>query len=138
MQTKNTPAILLLADGKVFHGNACGMIGTTTGEIAFNTGMSGYQEIFTDPSYYGQIITMANAHIGNYGAHDMEIESNRSQIKGFVVKKLNNCGVSQVDNINLNSFSALDEYFSHRRAKKLGENDYGRCISVIKKTFLQN
>ena len=90
MQTKNTPAILLLADGKVFHGNACGMIGTTTGEIAFNTGMSGYQEIFTDPSYYGQIITMANAHIGNYGAHDMEIESNRSQIKGLVVKKFAN------------------------------------------------
>ena len=59
-------------------------------------------------------------------------------LRGFVVKKLNNCGVSQVDNINLNSFSASEEYFSHRRAKKLGENDYGRCISVIKKTTIQN
>ena len=59
-------------------------------------------------------------------------------LRGFVTKKLNNCGVSQVDNINLNSFSASEEYFSHRRAKKLGENDYGRCISVIKKTKVEN
>ncbi len=59
-------------------------------------------------------------------------------LRSFVVKKLNNCGVSQVDNINLDSFSASNEYFSHRRAKKLGENDYGRCISVIKKTTIQN
>ena len=90
MQTNNTPAILILADGTVFKGNACGKIGTTTGEIAFNTGMSGYQEIFTDPSYHGQIITMANAHIGNYGAHEEEIESNTAQIKGLVVKKFAN------------------------------------------------
>jgi carbamoyl-phosphate synthase small subunit len=87
MHLKNTKAVLLLADGTVFHGKSCGKIGTTTGEIAFNTGMTGYQEIFTDPSYYGQIITMANAHIGNYGANELEIESNKSQIKGLVVKK---------------------------------------------------
>ena len=87
MQTNNTPAILILADGTTFKGNACGKIGTTTGEIAFNTGMSGYQEIFTDPSYHGQIVTMANAHIGNYGAHEEEIESGNAQIKGLVVKK---------------------------------------------------
>ena len=87
MNSKNTKAVLLLSDGTVFHGKSCGKIGTTTGEIAFNTGMTGYQEIFTDPSYYGQIITMANAHIGNYGANELEIESNQSQIKGLVVKK---------------------------------------------------
>ena len=87
MHSKNTKAVLLLSDGTVFHGKSCGKIGTTTGEIAFNTGMTGYQEIFTDPSYYGQIITMANAHIGNYGANELEIESNQSQIKGLVVKK---------------------------------------------------
>ena len=87
MSSKNINAVLVLSDGTTFQGKSCGKIGTTTGEIAFNTGMSGYQEIFTDPSYHGQIITMANAHIGNYGANKFEIESNSSQIKGLVVKK---------------------------------------------------
>jgi carbamoyl-phosphate synthase small subunit len=60
-----TPAVLLLADGTVAHGQAFGAIGTTTGEICFNTGMTGYQEVFTDPSYFGQILIMNAAHIGN-------------------------------------------------------------------------
>jgi carbamoyl-phosphate synthase small subunit len=81
------PAVLVLADGTVFHGKAAGAIGTTTGEIAFNTGMTGYQEIFTDPSYYGQILVMATAHIGNYGTHTDEIESNTIKIAGLVTKK---------------------------------------------------
>ena len=59
-------------------------------------------------------------------------------LRGFISKKFNNNGVLHVDNINVDSFSAVEQYFSHRRAKKLGENDYGRCISVIKKTTLQN
>jgi carbamoyl-phosphate synthase small subunit len=80
-------AVLVLSDGTIFHGKSCGKIGTATGEIAFNTGMTGYQEIFTDPSYHGQIITMANAHIGNYGTNKFEVESNNSKIKGLVVKK---------------------------------------------------
>ncbi|MGI9158392.1 MAG: carbamoyl-phosphate synthase domain-containing protein, partial [Saprospiraceae bacterium] len=57
-------AILLLEDGTVFHGKAAGKIGTTSGEICFNTGMTGYQEVFTDPSYYGQVIIMNSVHIG--------------------------------------------------------------------------
>lgn len=81
------PAVLLLEDGTVYHGKAAGAIGTTAGEIAFNTGMTGYQEIFTDPSYYGQIIVMATAHIGNYGAHDDEIESDSIKIAGLVTKR---------------------------------------------------
>jgi carbamoyl-phosphate synthase small subunit len=81
------PAILLLADGTVFHGKATGMIGTTTGEIAFNTGMTGYQEVFTDPSYFGQILIMTTAHIGNYGVHAHEIESDSIKIAGLVTKK---------------------------------------------------
>jgi carbamoyl-phosphate synthase small subunit len=87
MHSKNIKAVLLLSDGTVFQGKSCGKVGTTTGEIAFNTGMTGYQEIFTDPSYYGQILTMANSHIGNYGANKLEIESDQNQIKGLVVKK---------------------------------------------------
>jgi len=81
------PAILLLEDGTVFHGKAAGKIGITAGEIAFNTGMTGYQEIFTDPSYFGQILVMATAHIGNYGAHDEEIESEGIKIAGLVTKR---------------------------------------------------
>ena len=79
-------AILMLADGTIFKGYALGAIGTTTGEICYNTGMTGYQEIFTDPSYFGQIMTMTNAHIGNYGVHDKEQESARLQISGLVCR----------------------------------------------------
>jgi carbamoyl-phosphate synthase small subunit len=81
------PAVLVLEDGAVFHGKAAGTIGTTTGEIAFNTGMTGHQEILTDPSYYGQILVMATAHIGNYGAHPDEIESDDIKIAGLVTKR---------------------------------------------------
>ncbi len=79
-------AILLLEDGTVFHGNAIGKIGTTSGEICFNTGMTGYQEIFTDPSYYAQIMVMTTAHIGNYGMKKSEIESDDIKIAGLVTK----------------------------------------------------
>ena len=81
------PAVLVLEDGTHFKGNAIGVTGTTTGEIAFNTGMTGYQEIFTDPSYYGQILVMTTSHIGNYGIHDEEIESDSIKISGLVCKK---------------------------------------------------
>ncbi|MXV17286.1 glutamine-hydrolyzing carbamoyl-phosphate synthase small subunit [Hufsiella ginkgonis] len=83
------PAILLLEDGTVYHGKAAGKIGTTTGEICFNTGMTGYQEIFTDPSYFGQIMVTTNAHIGNYGIHEDEIESGDIKIAGLVCKNFN-------------------------------------------------
>lgn len=80
------PAVLLLEDGKVFYGKSAGKIGTTTGEICFNTGMTGYQEIFTDPSYYGQIMVTTNAHIGNYGTKNSDVESDRIMISGLVCK----------------------------------------------------
>lgn len=84
------PAVLLLEDGTVFHGLSCGKVGTTSGEIAFNTGMTGYQEVFTDPSYYGQILIMNTTHIGNYGVHDAEAESDCVMISGLVTKKFSN------------------------------------------------
>lgn len=80
-------AFLLLEDGTVFDGIAIGKIGTTTGEIAFNTGMTGYQEVFTDPSYFGQVLVMTSAHIGNYGVHDSEVESNGMKVAGIIIKK---------------------------------------------------
>lgn len=87
--TAKTPAILLLEDGKVFYGKAAGKIGIATGEICFNTGMTGYQEIFTDPSYFGQIIVATNVHIGNYGVNNDEVESDSIKIAGLVCKKFN-------------------------------------------------
>jgi carbamoyl-phosphate synthase small subunit len=80
-------AVLVLEDGTVFDGVAIGKIGTTTGEIAFNTGMTGYQEVFTDPSYFGQILVMNTAHIGNYGVHTDEVESDGIKVAGMVIKK---------------------------------------------------
>ena len=68
-------AVLLLEDGTIFHGNSAGVEGISTGELCFNTGMTGYQEVFTDPSYYGQLMITTNAHIGNYGIHNEEVES---------------------------------------------------------------
>lgn len=86
-KSSQVPAILVLADGTVFKGKSCGAIGTSYGEIAFNTGMTGYQEIFTDPSYFGQVLVMATAHIGNYGVHEDEVESESVKIAGVVCKK---------------------------------------------------
>ena len=85
--TEKNKAILLLADGTVFEGTAIGKPGTYSGEIAFNTGMTGYQEIFTDPSYYEQILIMTTSHIGNYGTIKKEIESDSIKIAGLIVKK---------------------------------------------------
>ncbi len=82
-------AILLLEDGTVFQGRAAGKTGVTTGEICFNTGMTGYQEIFTDPSYFGQILVSTNVHIGNYGIKNDEIESEHIKIAGFVCRNFN-------------------------------------------------
>lgn len=78
--------ILMLQDGTVFYGKSCGKIGTTAGEIAFNTGMTGYQEVFTDPSYFGQILIMTNPHIGNYGTFSEDVESDGMKIAGLVTK----------------------------------------------------
>lgn len=83
---KDQKAILLLDDGTIFYGRKIGAKGTTTGELAFNTGMTGYQEIFTDPSYFGQIVVMASSHIGNYGTVAADVESDRVKIAGLVCK----------------------------------------------------
>ncbi|HEX8548103.1 MAG TPA: glutamine-hydrolyzing carbamoyl-phosphate synthase small subunit [Cytophagaceae bacterium] len=84
--TTRRDAYLVLEDGTFYKGLAVGKIGTTKGEICFNTGMTGYQEIYTDPSYYGQIIVNTTTHIGNYGVLDLEQESNRVKFSGLVCK----------------------------------------------------
>ncbi|MCU7695019.1 glutamine-hydrolyzing carbamoyl-phosphate synthase small subunit [Haoranjiania flava] len=86
-QDANT-AILLLEDGSVFYGKSFGKKGTASGEICFNTGMTGYQEVFTDPSYYGQILIMNSVHVGNYGIHNNDVESDTVKIKGLIARNL--------------------------------------------------
>ena len=81
------PAILALSDGTVFHGRAFGAVGETTGEIVFNTAMTGYQEILTDPSYRGQLVCMTYPQIGNTGVNPEDVESGRIYVEGFVVKE---------------------------------------------------
>ena len=79
-------ARLVFADGTIFRGRSVGAIGTTTGEAVFNTGMTGYQEVLSDPSYRGQIVTMTYPEIGNYGITPLDMESDRAQVSGFVMR----------------------------------------------------
>jgi carbamoyl-phosphate synthase small subunit len=88
MSAQINKAILLLNDGTIFYGKAFGKIGTTTGELCFSTGMTGYQEVFTDPSYTGQVLIMNNVHIGNYGVNEIDKESDTVKIKGLIGRNL--------------------------------------------------
>lgn len=86
--TQQKTAILLLEDGTLFYGKSFGKIGTTTGELCFNTGMTGYQEVFTDPSYFGQVLIMNNVHVGNYGVKEADVESDSVKVKGVIGRNL--------------------------------------------------
>lgn len=119
-------AILLLEDGKIFEGKAAGKIGTTTGEICFNTGMSGYQEIFTDPSYFGQIVVMTNSHIGNYGVQVDEVESDSIKIAGMVCKKFNN-GFSRK-----RANDSLENYFVNDNIVAISDVDTRALVRYIR------
>ena len=88
LQAKFPPALLALADGTVFTGQAIGAAGMTVGEVVFNTAMTGYQEILTDPSYCQQIVTLTYPHIGNYGVNAEDVEGARVQAAGLVLKDL--------------------------------------------------
>jgi carbamoyl-phosphate synthase small subunit len=119
-------AILLLEDGKVFEGKAAGKIGTTTGEICFNTGMTGYQEIFTDPSYYGQIVVMNNVHVGNYGIEESEIESDSIKISGMICKKFND-GFSRK-----RAQQSLEDYFLNDGVVAISDVDTRAIVRYIR------
>ncbi len=114
----SVPAVLVLADGTVFHGKSLGKQGTTVGEICFNTGMTGYQEIFTDPSYFGQIIIMTADHIGNYGVKADEVESKSVKIAGLISKKYSGHNYSR-----LSGESSLQEYFEKNNLVGISDVD---------------
>jgi carbamoyl-phosphate synthase small subunit len=120
------PAILLLADGTVFYGKAAGKIGTTTGEICFNTGMTGYQEIFTDPSYFGQIMVTTNAHIGNYGIKNTEVESEKIQIAGLVCKNYS------IAYSRKNANESIQDYFQEENIVSISDIDTRQLVRHIR------
>jgi carbamoyl-phosphate synthase small subunit len=126
MEDVSNKAILLLEDGKVFEGKAAGFIGTTTGEICFNTGMTGYQEIFTDPSYYGQILVATVSHIGNYGVSDEEVESDNVKISGLVCKKFSDMYSRAA------ATSSLQEYFEKQKIVAISDVDTRALVRYIR------
>jgi carbamoyl-phosphate synthase small subunit len=99
-----TPAVLVLRDGRVFRGRALGAVGETSGEVIFNTAMSGYQEILTDPSYRGQIVAMTYPLIGNYGINDEDIESRQVWVNGFIVKEASSTPSSWRGRVGLDAY----------------------------------
>lgn len=130
--TEPKPAVLVLQDGTVFHGSACGAIGTATGEIAFNTGMTGYQEIFTDPSYYGQILVMTPSHIGNYGVHPAEVESESIKIAGLICKNFSSFA-SRYGNID-----SLQKYFERDNKVGISNVDTRALVRYIRQKGAMN
>ena len=112
MPDQTIPAVLLLADGTIVHGKAFGAIGTTTGEICFNTGMTGYQEVFTDPSYFGQILIMNSAHIGNYGVKDIDVESDGVKINGLIGRNLEDQYSRKLANGSMNDYLKTNKIVS--------------------------
>ena len=114
---KSNSAILLLADGRIFEGQSFGYQGETTGEVCFNTGMTGYQEILTDPSYCKQIVTMTSPHIGNYGINEEDIESENIQVAGFVIKE------ETMTPSNWRSTQSLGEYLKKNKIVGIKEID---------------
>ncbi|MDA7537987.1 carbamoyl phosphate synthase small subunit, partial [Akkermansiaceae bacterium] len=112
-----TNAILALEDGRIFRGRAFGHSGTTTGEICFNTSMTGYQEIITDPSYRGQIVTMTYPLQGNYGVNPEDAESASPHVRGFVIGEL--CEVPS----SWRSHQSLAEYFTEHQIIGIEEID---------------
>lgn len=119
-------AILLLADGTVFEGKSIGRDGTAFGEICYNTGMTGYQEVFTDPSYFGQLMLTTNAHIGNYGVNDKEIESDSIKIAGLVCKNFS-FNYSR-DNAN----DSLENYFEKENVMAISDIDTRAVVRYIR------
>ncbi|MFT3687320.1 MAG: glutamine-hydrolyzing carbamoyl-phosphate synthase small subunit [Phycisphaerales bacterium] len=130
--TTRSKAILLLADGTIFHGKSIGISGKTFGEVCFNTGMTGYQEIFTDPSYFGQIMVATNPHIGNYGVNANEVEADQIMISGLVCKNFS------FNHSRPDSESNLYDYFEKQNLICISDVDTRALVSYIRDHGAQN
>ncbi|MCB9287946.1 MAG: glutamine-hydrolyzing carbamoyl-phosphate synthase small subunit [Lewinellaceae bacterium] len=131
-EPQQVPAVLLLEDGAVFHGKSAGMIGTATGEICFNTGMTGYQEIFTDPSYFGQLMVTTNVHIGNYGTKRTEAESYSIKISGLICKNFN------IEYHRPLADMSIQEYFEEEKLVGICEVDTRAIVRHIRSKGAMN
>ena len=125
-------ALVLLADGTIFYGKSVGIEGTSTGEICFNTGMTGYQEIFTDPSYFGQIMVTANAHIGNYGVNDQEVESEGIKISGLI------CRNFSFNHSRVDSDGNLKNWFEKYNIVAISDVDTRALVAYIRDNGAMN
>ncbi len=126
------PAVLLLKDGTTFYGKSAGQIGTTTGELCFNTGMTGYQEVFTDPSYFGQILVTTNAHIGNYGTRSSEVESDGIKIAGLVCKNFTTKYSRQM------ATESIQDYFENEKLVGISDVDTRAIVRHIRSKGAMN
>ncbi|PWB24583.1 glutamine-hydrolyzing carbamoyl-phosphate synthase small subunit [Flavobacterium sp. HTF] len=130
--TTRQSAILLLSDGTIFHGKSIGISGKTFGEVCFNTGMTGYQEIFTDPSYFGQIMVTTNPHIGNYGINDLEVESDSVKIAGLVCKNFS------FNYSREGASGSLEDYFTKQNLICISDVDTRALVSYIRDNGAMN
>jgi len=130
--TQRPNATLLLADGTAFHGKAIGKRGTTGGELCFNTGMTGYQEIYTDPSYFGQIVIHTVAHIGNYGVAKTEVESDTVKISGMICSSFSNIYSRNGADDN------LDIYLAENGIVGIAEIDTRKLVKYIRHKGVMN
>ena len=126
-------AIILLADGTIFHGKAvANKEGTAFGEVCFNTGMTGYQEIFTDPSYFGQLMVTTNAHIGNYGTKAEEVESDAIKISGLICKNFS------YDYSRDAADASLEEFLEKNNLLAISDIDTRALVSYIRDNGAMN
>lgn len=126
------PAILILEDGHIFYGKSFGKHGTTTGEICFNTGMTGYQEVFTDPSYYGQVVIMNSVHVGNYGTMETEVESDSVKVKGIIGRNL------EQQYSRFASQESMQEYFEKQNIVAIDQIDTRALVIHIREKGAMN
>jgi len=125
-------AVLILEDGTYFNGYSIGKKGVSGGEICFNTGMTGYQEIYTDPSYYGQIIVNTTSHIGNYGVHKDEQESSKPKISGLVVNDYS------IVHSRFQATNSLQEYLEANNIVGISNVDTRRIVRHIRSKGAMN
>ena len=120
------PALLALADGSLFHGVSIGAEGISTGEVVFNTAMTGYQEILTDPSYSRQIVTLTYPHIGNTGCNDDDVESTAVHAAGLIVRS------ATARSAHWRSRESLPEYLARRNIVGIAEIDTRRLTRILR------
>ncbi|MGH8528764.1 MAG: glutamine-hydrolyzing carbamoyl-phosphate synthase small subunit [Nevskiales bacterium] len=128
----STPALLALADGSLFHGVAIGADGTTVGEVVFNTAITGYQEILTDPSYKQQIVTLTYPHIGNVGANREDVESNEVYAAGLIIREVPRA------RSNWRGEENLSDYLQRNKVVAIADIDTRRLTRILREQGAQN